>query len=63
MASIVTEHTLHKIFVVLLFITLVVSFYFFITTIILQNNTHRTIFTAWQFPMLFAIFIDVIYTK
>ena len=29
----------------------------------LGKQNHYNIFTAWQFPMLLAIFIDVVYTN
>lgn len=52
---------LEKIFIFSLLISLLVSFYFFISHMILKDKQHSQIFTTWQFPMLFAIFIDAIY--
>lgn len=52
---------LERIFIFTLLIALLISFYFFITHMVLRDNKHSKIFTTWQFPMLFAIFIDAIY--
>lgn len=52
---------LEKIFIFSLLITLLLSFYFFVSRMVLKDNKHSKIFTTWQFPMLFAIFIDAIY--
>jgi hypothetical protein len=32
-----------------------------VITLCTKDNTHNHIFSAWQFPMLLAIFIDMIY--
>ena len=53
-------NNLEKIFTVTLLISLLISFYFFISNIVLKEHKHSKIFTTWQFPMLFAIFIDSI---
>jgi hypothetical protein len=42
-----------------LLLTLFLSFYIFISVTIYKNQTHKTIFSTWQFPMLLAIFLDV----
>lgn len=52
---------LERIFIFSLLISLLVSFYFFISHMILKDKQHSEIFTTWQFPMLFAIFVDAIY--
>ena len=49
------------IFVSLLFVCLLISFYIMVTALFTKDNTHNHIFSAWQFPMLLAIFIDIIY--
>ena len=48
-------------FVLLLLVCLLISFYMTIVTLFSKDNTHNHIFSAWQFPMLLAIFIDIIY--
>ena len=42
-----------------IFIALLLSIYIFITTVLIKDNTHRHLFTTWQLPMLFAIFLDL----
>lgn len=41
--------------------TLLISFYFFIDILVFKNNKYKDIFSTWQFPMLLAIYIDIIY--
>ena len=48
-------------FIVLLFVCLIISFYIMVICLFSKNNTHNRIFSAWQFPMLLAIFIDTLY--
>lgn len=55
------ENNLHKIFVVLLLFTTALSFYFFIHVVVLKEYNHQSIFSNWQFPMLLAVFLDVLY--
>ena len=52
---------IQKIFIFSLFLSLLCSFYFFLDIIVFRNKHNSQIFTTWQFPMLFAIFIDTIY--
>jgi len=40
---------------------LILSFYFFIDVIVFKNKTYTDIFSTWQFPMLLALFMDVMY--
>jgi hypothetical protein len=54
------NHKLHILFAIVMLAAVLLSFYFFIMTIILKQDKHRTIFTTWQFPMLLSIFLDVI---
>ena len=49
------------IFKFVLFIALVISFYVFINIIVFKDVTYKKIFSTWQFPMLLALFMDVIY--
>lgn len=52
---------IQNIFIICLFIVLIISFYFFIDTLVLKNKDNSKIFSTWQFPMLLAIFVDTIY--
>jgi len=52
---------LNYIFHVFLLGALLISFYFFIDTLVFKNNNYKDIFSTWQFPMLLAIYLDTIY--
>ena len=54
-------NSIQILFVSLLLVCLLISFYIMVTTLFSKDNTHNHIFSAWQFPMLLAIFIDMIY--
>ena len=48
-------------FVLLLLVCLLISFYMTIVTLFSKDNTHNRIFSVWQFPMLLAVLVDTIY--
>lgn len=50
---------INTLFKVSILITLLLSFYIFMNTLLAKSNEHKTIFTTWQFPMLLALFLDV----
>ena len=52
---------LKYIFQVCLLGALSLSFYFFIDVIVFKNKTYTDIFSTWEFPMLLALFMDVMY--
>lgn len=52
---------IHRVFLFFLLICLSISFYIMVTALFTKDNTYNHIFSAWQFPMLLAIFIDIIY--
>jgi hypothetical protein len=54
-------NSIQILFVSLLLVCLLISFYMMVITLFSKDNTHNHIFSAWQFPMLLAIFIDIIY--
>ena len=54
-------NSIQILFVSLLLVCLLISFYIMVITLCTKDNTHNHIFSAWQFPMLLAIFIDIIY--
>ena len=56
-----TSTLIQNIFIISLFIALLLSFYFFIDTLIFKNKDNSKIFSTWQFPMILAIYIDTIY--
>ena len=49
------------IFVSLLLVCLLISFYISVVTLFSTDNTHNRIFSVWQFPMLLAVLVDTIY--
>jgi hypothetical protein len=40
---------------------LLLSFYFFIDILVFGNMKYKNIFSTWQFPMLLAIYVDVVF--
>ena len=40
-------------------VALICSFYTLVDVLIFDNENHKKTFTAWQFPMIFAILIDL----
>jgi len=52
---------LKPVFHFLLLGALLISFYFFIETLVFKNAKYRDVFSTWQFPMLLAIYLDTIY--
>jgi hypothetical protein len=55
------NNLVQNLFIFVLFISLLLSFYMFIDVIVFGNKTHANIFSTWQFPMLLALFLDTIY--
>ena len=49
-----------SIFKILMFIIVLLSFYIFIMTLMLKSKEYKDIFSTWQFPMLLAIFLDIL---
>ena len=52
---------LKQLIVICLFIAMVGTGYIFMLTIVFKDTTYLSFFNSWQFPMLFAIFIDAAY--
>ena len=53
------KHIVDKLFKLSLLVTLILSIYIFIMVILFGDKTHNDIFSTWQMPMLFAIFMDI----
>ena len=53
------KHIVDKLFKLSLLVTLLLSVYIFIMVILFGDKTHNDIFSTWQMPMLFAIFMDI----
>ena len=56
------NNILKYIFIFFLLGALLISFYFFIDILVLKNTHYSDIFNTWQFPMLLALYLDVIYS-
>jgi len=54
---------LEYLILVCLFIATLGTGYIFIVSIIFRDNTYAGFYSSWQFPMLFAIFIDSAFYK
>ena len=52
---------LEFLFKIILFIAVIISFYIFIQTLVVKDVKYKKIFSTWQFPMLLAIFLEVLY--
>ena len=52
---------LEFLFKIVLFIAVIISFYIFIQTLVVKDVKYKKIFSTWQFPMLLAIFLEVLY--
>ncbi len=50
---------LKSIFKLLMFIVMLISFFIFIMTLVVKSKEYKDVFSAWQFPMLLAIFLEV----
>jgi uncharacterized integral membrane protein len=44
-----------------LLIALLISFFIFINNTMFKHPEYKTMFSAWQFPMLLAVYIEAIY--
>uniref|UniRef100_A0A6C0DRG3 Uncharacterized protein n=1 Tax=viral metagenome TaxID=1070528 RepID=A0A6C0DRG3_9ZZZZ len=47
-----------KIFLLFLLITMAISFYIFVQAIFYNSEPHKLLYSTWQFPMLFALFME-----
>lgn len=43
----------------LFLLVLLISFYIFIVVLLFKDNHYKDIFSAWQFPMLLALVVDL----
>lgn len=53
---------LSNIFKFVLLVSLLISFYVFIDIVVFKKETYKPLFSTWQFPMLLALYLDVIYS-
>ena len=55
------DGVMYNIFYVCLLISLIISTYVLIMVVFLGNKKYMNIFNTWQFPVLFAVFLDLIF--
>jgi len=55
------DFLLQKVVLIALFVATIGSAYILISTVVLKDDTHKGFFNTWQCPMLFAMFMDVVY--
>lgn len=48
-------------FKTVLLMSVLISFYIFINILVFKNQTYKAMFSTWQFPMLLALYLDVLY--
>ena len=51
--------TLNLLLQIAICIALLLSFYIFLTTVVLRQDKHKHLYSTWQFPMLLALFLDL----
>ena len=55
----IEENIIKLIFKSVFLLLLLLSFYIFIIVIMYKDNHYKDIYSAWQFPMLLALFVDL----
>ena len=50
---------IETLFKITILIATILSFYIFLSVLIFKNEKYKKIYSNWQFPMLFAIALDV----
>ena len=54
---------LGELFKILMFLVMLLSFYMFIMTIAAKSKDFKGIYSAWQFPMILALFVDAAFIE
>ena len=52
------KFSIGKLFLICLFITLLLSLYIFVQAIFCNIDNYKCLYSTWQFPMLFALFME-----
>lgn len=55
--------TFHMLFLLFLIGSTICSLYLFVDVLIMKNKRWEHFFNTWQFPMLLALTLEVIYNK
>jgi hypothetical protein len=53
--------TFHNVFLFFLIVSTLFSFYLFVDVLVLKNKQREYMFNTWQFPMLLAMTMELIY--
>ena len=53
--------SLDLVFKTVLLLSVIISFYIFINILVFKKQLYKPMFSTWQFPMLLAIYLEVIY--
>lgn len=53
--------TFHNVFLFFLIFSTIFSFYLFVDVLVLKNKQREYMFNTWQFPMLLALTMELIY--
>lgn len=53
--------TFHNVFLFFLMCSTIFSFYLFVEVLVLKNKQREYMFNTWQFPMLLALTMELIY--
>jgi len=53
--------TFHNVFLFFLIVSTIFSFYLFVDVLVLKNKQREYMFNTWQFPMLLAMTVELIY--
>ena len=53
--------TVHNVFLFFLIVSTLFSFYLFVDVLVLKNKQREYMFNTWQFPMLLAMTMELIY--
>jgi hypothetical protein len=53
--------TFHNVFLFFLIVSTIFSFYLFVDVLVLKNKQREYMFNTWQFPMLLAMTMELIY--
>ena len=56
--KLVDAYIIKLIFRISLLFVLLISFYIFIVTLFYNDKSYKSVFSAWQFPMLLALVVD-----
>lgn len=54
----INDEIIIKFYYIFLLLTLILSFYIFVSVVIFKQNNLRPVYSSWHFPMLLALFFE-----